>query len=170
MKEFDFEKLVYPPACHFPDRSGYNSKIPEFHKPRKIFFTMFHNLDIEPYKRMQSQALCRASTRTRVSLTVCPKLYSYNPHAPTAFTIEVLWITRTRILEERARTTMSIQVFALLCVSICRARIQIAPERVAYVLLVRIVQDVVCLCLDHATVSDSDLFLVEGFVSQLVVS
>ena len=50
-----------------------------------------------------------------------------------------------------------------------------APERVAYdeqrhVFLVCTVQDLVCLCLDHVTVCDDDLLLVECFLSYLVVS
>ena len=63
--------------------------------------------------------------------------------------------------------------------SICRAYTldgrEYAPERVAYnkqrhVLLVRTAQDIVCLFLDHVTIGDDDLFLVERLLSYLVVS
>ena len=93
--------------------------------------------------------------------------------------IEALWITQTGVLQERARSTMTMWVVALLYASICRVYTldgrEYVPERVAYnkqrhVLLVRTAQDIVCLCLDHVTIDDDDLFLAERLLSYLVVS
>ena len=44
------------------------------------------------------------------------------------------------------------------------------PTTKRHVLLVRTAQDIVCLFLDHVTIGDDDLFLVERLLSYLVVS
>ena len=92
--------------------------------------------------------------------------------------IEALWIMQTGVLQERARSTMAMWVVALLYASIYRVYTldgrEYVPERVAYNKTTRPPcphrSGHRCLCLDHVTIDDDDLFLVERLLSYLVVS
>ena len=92
--------------------------------------------------------------------------------------IEALWITRMGVLQERARSTMTMEVVTLLYASTCRVYTldgrEYVPERVAYNKTTRPPcphhSGHRCLCLDHVRIDDDDLFLVERLLSYLVVS